>query len=190
MPQLTKFWTLNLPPLASSFHKPYADVVKRLEEIVALLSTLEAQGRNRVGGRTDRSYEADALLNLGVDLGMALSKGEPGVFFVPPGEGGASGPGAIVAAAISEARKPDNVTKLMKGHGGGSRHLFVWIAATRAVPYFALADRVLPNQHLDLPPVITDLWIGGVFRSGEVVWHSSGGRWRDVVTDRAFSDRD
>jgi hypothetical protein len=59
--------------------------------------------------------------------------------------------------------------------------------SSRLVPFYALADRVLPSERPDLPGAVTDLWIGGQFRSGEVIWHTDGGSWRDIVTDKPFS---
>lgn len=104
----------------------------------------------------------------------------------------------MVAAALSEANKPDNQRKLERGpypeRGGGvdheavgrPRHLFVWMRPTRMPPFYALADRVLPTQPSALPWPLTDLWVAGDFRSGEVVWHSDGGAWREVPTDKPF----
>lgn len=186
-PSLGRFWSLYLPPIGAEEHLPYGDVVRNLDDIVMVLTVLESREQWEFGGPyQDVSHEGSVLLRLGVESGFASGVGRPGVFFLPPGDGGASGSSAVVAAAIEEANKADNLHKLEKATGDGaadSRHLFVWIASSQMVPYLALLDGALPQEAPALPPPITDLWIGGQFRSGEVIWHWNGSTWTSVVTD-------
>lgn len=182
-PELSKIWALHLPDMRSGYQLPYKEVLKNLDQIVKVLRLLEAKQQFNVGGGSDRSIEAAALLKRGVYFAIAARTDNPGVVLVPPGDGGWSGTSAVVAGAISEARKSDNVRKLERGLGDGTasaRHLFVWIVPSQMVPYFALNDRELPTEPPDLPDALTDLWIGGRYRSGDVVWHWDGTSWADV----------
>ncbi len=199
-PRLSKFWSAYLPPMPlhqRGLPVKYADVLSKLPQIEQVLLSLERQERYATGA-WEESVEADQLRHLGVSSVLGLNNGEPSINFLPPGDGGGSGPSAVVAAALSEASKPDNQRKLERGpypeRAGGAdheaasraRHLFVWMHPTRMLPFYALADRVLPTQPPALPGPLTDLWVGGDFRSGEVVWHTDGGAWREVPTDKPF----
>jgi hypothetical protein len=199
-PRLTRFWSAYLPPMPlhhRGLPVKYADVLSHLPQIEEVLLGLERQERYATGA-WEESVEADLLRDLGVSSVLGLSSGPPSINFLPPGSGGGSGPGAVVAAALSEASKPDNQRKLDRGPhperrgdvdlkaASRPRHLFVWMRPTRMLPFYALADRVLPTQPSPLPGAVTDLWVGGDFRSGEVVWHTDGSLWREVPTDKPF----
>ena len=198
--RLTRFWSAYLPSMPlhqRGLPVKYADVLAHLPQIENVLLGLERQERYQTGP-WEESVEAHQLRALGVESVVGINNGEPSINFLPPGDGGGSGPGAVVAAALSEAAKPDNQRKLAKGPrpfatvdveaAARPRHLFVWVRPTRMVPFYALADRVLPSQPPELPRSVTDLWVAGTFRSGEVVWHSDGGPWHEISTDQPFQD--
>lgn len=188
---LTALWCVYLPPLRSSEHRRYADVVADIENIVLVLKVWEARGELHAQPTNPlQRNDREILHRLGVDWVIGATSDEPGVYFIEPGDGGASGTPAAVAAGLSEARKPDNQRKLEKATGdsdASSRHLFVWLTSSRMLPYFALMDRKLPTTAPDLPAYVTDLWIAGGSRSNEVVWHWDGRVWSEVTTSAARS---
>jgi len=113
-PRLSKFWSAYLPPMPlhqRGLPVKYADVLSKLPQIEQVLLSLERQERYATGA-WEESVEADQLRHLGVSSVLGLNNGEPSINFLPPGDGGGSGPSAVVAAALSEASKPDNQRKL------------------------------------------------------------------------------
>lgn len=192
---LERLWSLQLHPMESENHLKYSQVVSNVDTIAMILGVLEASNQFQFGSalyyERRPNHEADILRRLGIEYGRALSSGvgEPGIHFLPPGDGGATGPLAVVGAALKEARKPDNERKLKRGVGDGEasdRHLFVWISGTKALPYFAMLDHELPATPPALPPWVSQLWIGGRFRTEEVVWRWDGSRWSEVATPTAL----
>ncbi|MGB3764486.1 MAG: hypothetical protein WA966_14825 [Ornithinimicrobium sp.] len=190
---LKRFWSLHLPPMESEYHRRYSQVVADLDTIAAILGALESIDQLSFGPSfwSERpNHEVSMLRRLGVESGQALSSGGPAIYFLPPGDGGASGTAVVVAAALEEASKTDNRTKLEKGTGNGGatdRHLFVWISGTQALPYYAMLDRELPTTGPELPPWVSQLWIGARYRTEQVVWRWDGSRWSDVFTPPARS---
>lgn len=178
--RLHHFWSVHLPRIEKwETRSPYryADVIDDMPQLEDLLDGLESVGVLEVGRWSERPL-FERLRALGVESARGMRTGEPGIHVLPPGNGGGSGPGAVTGAAESEAAKEDNRRKLAKGpYPEGEQeterpfpaHLFVWISPERVIPLLALADRVPPTPPASVPEEISDLWVAGDLRSGELV---------------------
>jgi hypothetical protein len=166
---------------------PGADIRKIRREADPHLADIESDGVERFFCPTDWHTPSVGRIfrALRVSSGSVISWKGPGIYIDLGPMGGRVDANAAVEAALREARKADNRTKL-GATNANKRYLVVYVdPASNYLPWKALQDFAPPSEPLQLPVEVTDIWIFTETRTRSqheyVVWQASASSpWRRI----------
>jgi hypothetical protein len=170
---------------------PDADIQRIRENVDAYVADIEAEGLSRFFFPIDAAHHLSVQRisrELRLEAGQAVTFKTPGIGIGLPAAGGKVLADHVVAAVEHEARKPDNIRKLVK-LDANRRHLVVVLDPLddqsedrEAQPLGAMRHGLLPDRPPTLPAGITDAWVIGSDYSSDryKLWHATGVDWQDL----------